>query len=186
MSLSARAAGGEARRGGSCLDAKNAHNLSPDTFGILNGFARAEANHPPTRLLHEIRSARIRFALTGVMLAVDFNDQLPCDAGKVCKIEADRMLTSELQPAHAMRSQEFPDCLLGAAIGQAQFPRPLGSFLGSHPPLLASPPAARAERDMICGVHQIAITTPSWPGSAPPSRPSSWMRMAWTAAKPKP
>src|SRR5678815_3462874 len=102
MSLSARAAGGEARRGGSRLDAKNAHNLSPDTFGILNGFARAQANHTPPRLLHEIRSTRIGFTLQCVMLAVDFNDQFPCDAGEVRKVRSDRMLTSELQSADAM------------------------------------------------------------------------------------
>ena len=102
MSLSARVAGGEVRRGGSSLDAKDSRNFSPYAFGILNGFARAEADDPPARLLHEVRSPRIRFTLESVMLAIDLDDERPGYAGEVGEIWPDRMLTPELQSAHAM------------------------------------------------------------------------------------
>ena len=105
MSLSARVAGEEARRGGSSVDAQDPRDLSPYAFRILNRLARAEADHAPTRLFHDIRSPRIGFTLGRVMLAVDLDDELACDAGEVSEKRPDGMLTPELQPAHAVRAQ---------------------------------------------------------------------------------
>ena len=64
------------------------------------------------------------------MLAVDFDDELSSDAGEVCEEGSDGMLAPELQAAHAVGSQEFPHCLLSAAVGQAKVSRSLGPFLG--------------------------------------------------------
>src|SRR5882672_2853669 len=91
------------------------------------------------------------------MLAVDLDDELPCHTGKVRKIRADRMLPPEFQSAHAMSAQKFPYLLLSEAIGQAKVSRPLDPFLDDHPPLLASPPATRAERNMRLARSDVAV-----------------------------
>jgi len=92
------------------------------------------------------------------MLAIDFDDQFPGDASEVREEGPDGMPASALQSAHAMRTQEFPHCLLGTAVGQAKLPRSVGPFLGCHPPPLASPPASRAETDMSSdGDHDAVV-----------------------------
>src|SRR4051812_48559787 len=71
MFLSARVAGGEARRGGSCLGTEDAHNLGPNAFRILHSLARTEADDPPSLLFQEIRSTRIGFSLKGMVFTVE-------------------------------------------------------------------------------------------------------------------
>jgi len=92
------------------------------------------------------------------MFTVDFDHQFPGNAGEVSEERPDRVLTPELQSAHAVCTQEFPHLPPGAAVGQAKVPSPLGPFCVSHPPLLASPPAARAERDMNSNGHLFLIS----------------------------
>jgi hypothetical protein len=70
----------------------------------LNGLARTEADHAPTRLLHEICSPGICLTLERVVLPVDFDDKLSCDAREVCEEGSDGMLAPELQAAHAVCS----------------------------------------------------------------------------------
>src|SRR5580704_3496649 len=102
MFLSAREAGGEARRGGSCAVAQQAIYLHPNTFGILQGVIRREANHLPSPLFHCRCPSRVGLGLKGVVLAVDLDDELLRNIGKVGKECADRMLTAKLQAGHSM------------------------------------------------------------------------------------
>jgi hypothetical protein len=54
-------------------------NRSPDAFGILHNFIRAEANDPPSHALHHRGASSIRFDLVSVMLgAAGIASQLSC------------------------------------------------------------------------------------------------------------
>ncbi|MEA2806617.1 MAG: hypothetical protein QOJ17_758 [Rhodospirillaceae bacterium] len=77
MFLSAREAGGEARRGGSGVVAQQAIDLCPYAFWTLQDVIRCEANHPPSVLFHCQRPSRIGLDLKGVVIAIDLDDDLP-------------------------------------------------------------------------------------------------------------
>ena len=104
MFLSAREAGGEARRGGSWRLQKLL-DLRPRPLGIANDPIRPEPDNPPAFLFQDFCSLFIGVGLKGVVFAVDLDDELLRNAGKVGKEWTDRMLSSEFHAIHSMSAQ---------------------------------------------------------------------------------
>jgi hypothetical protein len=104
MFLSAREAGGEARRGGSWRF-QNLLDLRPCPFGIVDDAIGPEADNPPAFLFKDFRSPLVGLDLKGVVVAVDLDDEILRNTGKVGKEWADRMLSSEFQTIHSMSAQ---------------------------------------------------------------------------------
>ena len=104
MFLSAREAGGEARRGGSWAAVQQAIDLRPDAFPTAHDVVRSEAYYAPTLLLHEECSAGVGFDLERVMIAVDLNDELFRNAREVRKVRANRVLSAEFYAVHSVRT----------------------------------------------------------------------------------
>ena len=90
----------------------------------------------------------IGVTLKSVMIAIDLDDELLRGTSEVREVGPDWVLTPELHAIHSMGAQELPDDLLGPSAGAPQVSCPISSFFSYDPPLLASPPAARAERNM--------------------------------------
>jgi hypothetical protein len=92
-------------------------NCRPNAFGILHDFVRAEPNDAPAQALHHRRTPRICLDFVSVMIAVDLNDQPFRLAGEVGEVRSDRMLTTEFDAFHSMRTDQLPtDALCAAGI----------------------------------------------------------------------
>jgi hypothetical protein len=90
-------------------------NGSPDTFGILHNFIRAEANDPPSHTLYHGCAPRIRFDLVSVVIAINLDDEILRCAGEVGEVRANWMLAAELHALHSVRADQLPAQALGAA-----------------------------------------------------------------------
>jgi hypothetical protein len=111
-------------------------DLRPCTLRILYDLVRPEPHHAPTFTLHRSCPTGVRFDLKGVMIAVDFDHELPRYAREIRKIRANRVLTAELGVADATRSEKFPHLAFGTATVATQFTCSLAVVVVSgHNPL---------------------------------------------------
>jgi hypothetical protein len=97
--LSARAAGGEAGRGGSEVGIQGELYRRPNALRILHDFDRTKPKDAPTVLLHVHCPARVAIDLIGVMITIDFDDQFSRDAGEIGEVTTNRMLAPKLNLA---------------------------------------------------------------------------------------
>ena len=58
--------------------------------------------------LDECSTARIGFGLTGMMLAIDFDDESPRSADEIREVWTDRVLATEFDARQPMGTDKFP------------------------------------------------------------------------------
>ena len=76
-------------------------DFRPCAIGILHNVIRPEANDTPAFTFHSRSPSSVGINLKSVMIAVNLDDEFPRYAREVCKVSSDRVLSSELQAAHA-------------------------------------------------------------------------------------
>jgi len=80
----------------------------PNALGVLHDLVRAEADNAPPLAFHQRCAPHIGFRLIGVMMTVDFDDQLFRHTSEVGEVRPDGMLTTELDAIHSMRADQLP------------------------------------------------------------------------------
>jgi hypothetical protein len=111
-------------------------DLRPYTLRILYDCVRPEAYDAPSFAFHRRRPASIGFNLESVMVTIDFDDELSSDAGEICEIRTDRMLSPELGATDAARPQQFPNLAFCTTAVATEFTCSHGIVIVSgHDPL---------------------------------------------------
>jgi hypothetical protein len=85
----------------------------------LHDLVCPEAQHAPAFSLQISGTPRVGLLLESAMVAVDLDDELSRDTGKVREVGTDGMLPTEFGATNATTPQEFPHLLLGAAAVSA-------------------------------------------------------------------
>src|ERR1700733_12735790 len=91
-------------------------NRQPDTLRISDDLIGLETQHTPAFTFHHSGTTRVGFDLIGVMLAVDLDYELSGNAGEICEVRTDRMLTPKLHAEPPIAEQLPTNSLCTAAI----------------------------------------------------------------------
>ncbi len=92
-------------------------DLRPYTFRILDNLICPESQYKPSVPFHRRRASIIGVNLEGMMIAIDFDNDLERYASEVGKVRTDRVLPPEFEPIQAAPSKKLPtDTLRATAI----------------------------------------------------------------------
>jgi hypothetical protein len=91
----------------------------------LHDFIRPKANDAPTFAFHHCGPTSIGVNLVGMMLAVDFDDELPRHASEVGEVGADLVLPSKFCAAQATIPEKLPAAAPSPTAVATQLPRSL-------------------------------------------------------------
>ena len=83
-------------------------DLRPYTFWILDNLICPESQYTPSVLFHRRRASIIGLNLEGMMIAIDFDNDLERYAGEVGKVRTDGVLPPEFEPIQAAPSKKLP------------------------------------------------------------------------------
>jgi len=87
----------------------------PNAIRIPKDFVRPKAQDAPPLALDECSTARIGFGLTGMMLAIDFDDESPRSADEIREVWTDRVLATEFDAGQPLGTDQFPTDSFGFA-----------------------------------------------------------------------